>query len=281
MTNEIDWAKLAAPFPENEIEFRIAQAGKTGAGKVWAKCLCYMNNRAVMNRLDAVVGPANWANRFEALAGGGIVCGIAIRVGTEWVTKWDGADQTDIEAVKGGLSGAMKRAAVQWGIGRYLYELDETWAEITDSRDDFYARLPKEKGGDEFHWRPPPLPAWALPGGAGKRPTAESQDDAAVFGAAMDAEAAKAKKDPKPPKPKLPGSPEEQKAFEGLCDRIATATCKEDVEAAFESARVLLPTKELRARLHKYAGMVAARRKRDEAHGRTESGAAREPGAEG
>ena len=279
MTNEIHWAALAAPFPENEVEFRIQSSGKGQKG-VWAKCLCYMNNRAVMNRLDAVVGPANWANRFEALAGGGIVCGISIRVGAEWVTKWDGADQTDIEAVKGGLSGAMKRAAVQWGIGRYLYELDETWAEITDNRDDLYARLPKEKGGDEFHWRPPPLPDWALPGGAGKRPTAEPQDDAATFGAAMDAEAAKAKKDPKPPKPEFPGTPEEERIFEGLCDRIEVATSKQDVEEAFESAKVLLPSKELRARLHKWAGVVAARRKRDAAHAPAEAGAP-EPGAEG
>lgn len=36
----------------------------------------------------------------------------------------------DIEAVKGGLSDSMKRAAVQWGIGRVLYDLNTVWVEI-------------------------------------------------------------------------------------------------------------------------------------------------------
>ena len=31
----------------------------------------------------------------------------------EWVTEWDGADNSQVEAVEGGLSGATKRAAVQ------------------------------------------------------------------------------------------------------------------------------------------------------------------------
>ena len=38
-----------------------------------------------------------------------------------WVTKTDGADDTTIEGAKGGISDALKRAAVQFGIGRYLY----------------------------------------------------------------------------------------------------------------------------------------------------------------
>ena len=39
----------------------------------------------------------------------------------EWIGKSDGADDSNIEAAKGGLSAALKRAAVQWGIARYLY----------------------------------------------------------------------------------------------------------------------------------------------------------------
>lgn len=42
----------------------------------------------------------------------------------------DGAEDSDIESVKGGLSDSMKRAAVQWGIGRVLYDLNTVWVEI-------------------------------------------------------------------------------------------------------------------------------------------------------
>ena len=48
----------------------------------------------------------------------------------EWMEKTDGAENTDYEPVKGGLSDAMKRAASQWGIGRYLYKLGTPWVDV-------------------------------------------------------------------------------------------------------------------------------------------------------
>lgn len=48
----------------------------------------------------------------------------------EWVSKVDGAENTDIETVKGGISDSFKRAAVQWGIGRYLYKVGSLWVPI-------------------------------------------------------------------------------------------------------------------------------------------------------
>lgn len=48
----------------------------------------------------------------------------------EWVTKTDGAENSDIEPVKGGLSDSFKRAAVQWGIGRYLYSMGALWVDV-------------------------------------------------------------------------------------------------------------------------------------------------------
>lgn len=155
-------ARLKEPFPPGDIEWRLQSAGKKG-GRIWARCIAYVTNRAIMNRLDDVCGPENWRNEFAAAPAGGVMCGLSIKVAGEWVTKWDGAENTDIEAVKGGLSGAMKRAAVQWGVGRYLYLLDDGFADVTDSGD-YPGRLKKEDGGDRFRWNPPKLPAWALPG---------------------------------------------------------------------------------------------------------------------
>jgi hypothetical protein len=91
--------------------------------------------------------------------------GISVRINDEWVTKWDVSEPTQVEPVKGGFSGATKRAGAQWGIGRYLYHLDETFAEVSEKggKGWNYARLPEKSGGGVYHWKPPKLPAWALP----------------------------------------------------------------------------------------------------------------------
>lgn len=154
--------RLKDPFPSDDIEWRIQSAGKKG-DRIWARVLAYVTNRAIMSRLDDVCGPENWKNEFKEWTGKGVLCGISIKIGDEWVTKWDGAEETAIDATKGGLSSAMKRAAVQWGIGRYLYNLDAGYAVISSTGKYFQ----KGKSGeyDSFKWDPPALPAWALPDG--------------------------------------------------------------------------------------------------------------------
>lgn len=161
----MELSKLKDPFPANDIEWRLQSAGEKN-GKFWGKCLAYVTNRAIMNRLDEVCGPENWKNEFATAPDGGVLCGISIKIGDEWVTKYDGAENTDIEGVKGGLSGSMKRAAVQWGIGRYLYNLDEGWADIREDG----KFTGKTKDGKFFKWNQPALPAWALPEGAKEEP---------------------------------------------------------------------------------------------------------------
>ena len=65
---------------------------------------------------------------------------------------------TEIEKVKGGLSNSMKRAGVQWGIGRYLYKLPTTFAKFTgDGR--FKTRI----DGSPYRWNPPALSEEFLP----------------------------------------------------------------------------------------------------------------------
>ena len=122
--------KLAAPFKDDEIEWRV---GSTTKDKKKGMMLAYVTNRAIMNRLDEVVGPENWKQTFREIHKG-IVCALSIRLenSDEWITKEDGADLTNVEATKGGLSDAMKRAAVQFGIGRYLYEADSVWVELNE-----------------------------------------------------------------------------------------------------------------------------------------------------
>lgn len=122
------WDDLAAPFPPEAISWRV---GSTNKEKTKAMALAYIDARDVMERLDSVVGPANWQNKYSH-ANGKTVCDLAVRVDGEWVWKADGAGDTDVEAEKGAFSDALKRAAVRFGVGRYLYGLKSPWVEIRE-----------------------------------------------------------------------------------------------------------------------------------------------------
>ena len=133
-------AALAKPFAAEDLEWRIQAAMKDETTGI---AVPYVTNRAIMDRLDSVVGTENWRNEFKPWHSAGNkeaqLCGISIRLnGQEWVTKWDGAEDSDIEPVKGGLSDSMKRAAVQWGIGRVLYKMETVFVRIEKRGRSFY-----------------------------------------------------------------------------------------------------------------------------------------------
>lgn len=116
------WQELSKPFDERLVHFRV---GPTGNGKGMA--LAYVDARDVMERLDRVAGPDNWMD-FYHHAGSSIICELRIREpGGEWISKSDGAGETDVEGSKGAISAAFKRAAVKFGIGRYLYWCPDWW----------------------------------------------------------------------------------------------------------------------------------------------------------
>lgn len=125
--------KLAAPFQPDAVSWRV---GSTTADKKRGMALAYIDARDVMQRLDDVLGPENWSDSY-AIHGPRVICTLSIFVSSKeangpggWVSKSDGAGDTDVESEKGAISDAFKRAAVKWGIGRYLYNLDSPWVEI-------------------------------------------------------------------------------------------------------------------------------------------------------
>ncbi len=122
----IDFTKLQEPFPVEKISWRV---GSTTGDKKRGLALGYIDARDVQDRLDAVCGPQNWQNRFTH-AETKTICEIGIRIGDEWIWKANGAGDTDYEAEKGAISSSFKRAAVMWGIGKYLYDLSVIWVEI-------------------------------------------------------------------------------------------------------------------------------------------------------
>lgn len=121
--------RLHEPFGAKEIEWKIQV---TSQDKKRGMAVAYMDARAVQKRLDEVVGAFNWKNVYSLWHDNSQICGISIFNDdrSEWITKFDGAENSDIEPIKGGLSDSFKRAATVWGIGRYLYEMEGIWVEI-------------------------------------------------------------------------------------------------------------------------------------------------------
>lgn len=157
--------KLKEPFPAKDIEWRVQRCFKNNNG---AKAIVvpYVQNRAIMERLDAIFGPFGWENNFKEIHNG-VLCGITVTINGNKTTKWDGADLTNIEPTKGAISGSMKRAAVQFGIGRYLYDLTEVWVDVYQNRSNKKGEtyINDKKQNVTGYWITPDLPSWALPAG--------------------------------------------------------------------------------------------------------------------
>lgn len=118
--------QLAAPFSPDAVSWRAQSVTRDGNK---AMALAYIDARDVMERLDSVVGPANWQDTYAETPKGRLICTLSLRIDGEWISKSDGAGDTDVEGDKGAISDSLKRAAVKWGIGRYLYDVKSPWAE--------------------------------------------------------------------------------------------------------------------------------------------------------
>ena len=197
--------QLQEPFNPNDISWRIQQAGLT-SGKPWMIVLPYITSRAIQQRLDEVFGTFGWEvehreifaprpavnlNLTSADTGknkelrylmdslsknidsDGFLTTIRIfdQENNRWIAKQDVSQLTDIESLKGGASGGLKRAGALLGIGRYLYHLESDFATCTlcDKKAVAFNNFskPKDKKTGQYFgvdWIAPKLPEWALPG---------------------------------------------------------------------------------------------------------------------
>ncbi len=114
--------------------------------KPQAQCVAYIDARDVMDLLDEVVGGENWQDDYK-LIDGKLLAGIGIKVGGEWVWKWDTGTESNMEAEKGQMSDAFKRSAVKWGIGRFLYEKDIVYIDANEKKADKNYPYPIDKQG--------------------------------------------------------------------------------------------------------------------------------------
>jgi hypothetical protein len=132
---------LKEPFDPKVVHWR---PGKVTQDKTKCIALAYINARDAMKRLDDVCGDG-WQCEYPFEG----CCRIGIKIDGEWMWRSNGAGETDIEGEKGQYSDAFKRAAVMWGVGRYLYYLPNVWVDM-----DQYKKIVN----------PPSLPDWAVPG---------------------------------------------------------------------------------------------------------------------
>lgn len=140
-------AQLAAPFEADEVEWKP----QTVRGSR-ALAIAYVDARAVMDRLDQVLGVGGWHTAYREIPDG-VVCRLRARVGGGWVEHEDVgsfSDQPDGgDRLKAAFSDSLKRAAVHLGVGRYLYRLPHQWVDYDPGKKQFAS--------------PPRLPEWATP----------------------------------------------------------------------------------------------------------------------
>lgn len=140
------WDLLARPFDADAIRWKpqsvvgpdFKKAAKT-AGKYpdgcKAKFLAYIDARDVMNRLDTVLGVECWADSYTVLTQTPwtVECTLTVTVDGEAIAKTDVGycndpknDTPDKEPAKAAYSDALKRTAVKFGVGRFLYDMPDT-----------------------------------------------------------------------------------------------------------------------------------------------------------
>lgn len=133
--------RLAAPFPVGELKFFPVALTRD---KKKARVGSYIDARAVMDRLDEVLGMGNWQTAVEVVdtSAKAVACTLSLRLDGQWVSQSDigypnegkDADNNDKEPLKAAASDALKRAAVHFGIGRYIYSLElvQEWLPVDE-----------------------------------------------------------------------------------------------------------------------------------------------------
>src|SRR5579872_1814282 len=154
-------AALEVPFDPSQIEWRVMNTTKNQPLR--GQVVPYADQRAYTDRLNALFTPAGWTRRYTIHASSNfersqdkkivakvlVSCELAIfGLGSHSATGEEFAD--DPNALTAAEAQAFKRAAVCFGLGRYLYYFTGTWVDLDE------------------HKRPktvPQLAGWATPAG--------------------------------------------------------------------------------------------------------------------
>jgi hypothetical protein len=154
------FTQLAEPFGPSEIKWRVTHTshdGKRGA------VIAFADPRAYTDRLNQLFTPSGWTRNYDVTTVSAVsrqkrdkiiqtgkvlvTCTLTIaRLGTHSGSGEQWADEQN--AMTAAEAQAFKRASSCFGLGRYLYNLPETWVDLD---------------GQGKPTRLPALPNWALP----------------------------------------------------------------------------------------------------------------------
>lgn len=150
--NSDAWEILAEPFAAGEVQWRVEALSKDERR---AMVVPYIDARNVLDRLDEAVGPEGWQDSYEVLVAqeGGFA--VRCRLSVLGVSKEDVGEG---ESLKAAFSDALKRAAVKFGVGRYLYRLEKQWVDHDPDTGRF---APPQLDGRPQPERPAPRPSRA------------------------------------------------------------------------------------------------------------------------
>ncbi len=131
---------LAEPFPVEKIRWKVQTALPVQQGRN-PQCMmvAFIDARDVMDRLDSIVGASGWQDSFSSVPGTKIVCcRLSIKFGTEWITKegvgGESSQPDEDDRVKAAYSGALKIAAVKFGVGRDCYRIKRQYVDYDPQR---------------------------------------------------------------------------------------------------------------------------------------------------
>jgi len=133
---------------EIPFKWRVQSTNQWGA-----QCVAYIDARDVQDLLDDVCKPYGWQCKYSEHKGN-LFCSIGIRDRRmmpdrpiqnksitdygDWVWKEDCGTESNVEKQKGEASDAFKRAAVMWGIGRFLYSMPIIKLDVVDVKGKFF-----------------------------------------------------------------------------------------------------------------------------------------------
>jgi hypothetical protein len=97
--------------------------------------------RVVMDRLDDVMGVDGWEDVYTVLPGDQVQCQLTLVIDGKRITKSDVGGESeqpdDGDKRKAAFSDALKRTAVKFGVGRYLYRLPQQWLDFDAQKKQF------------------------------------------------------------------------------------------------------------------------------------------------
>lgn len=165
---------LKRPLPVSAVQWK---PGPTNQDKTRCLVFAYIDARTVMERLDRAVGPGNWTDHYEPVylgEHGGIKCSLTVLgVTKEGIGDDSATGGNPGNELKAAFSDALKRAAVHFGIGRYLYALGQHWVPchvqgkrlVLDDRPELpsWAIPDGDEAGEELSYKEPEAPEGDVP----------------------------------------------------------------------------------------------------------------------